>query len=463
MSRRRLVLALAALLALAGLIAPRAAHAQDTAATSRADSLFAAPPPGDTNALRAIGEITFINLGVWSYNRYLREGGGEGFKIGWTSWNESFENGFDWDPNNFSTNQYAHPYHGNLYYNAGRSNGFDYWGSMGMAFLGSFQWEFLGESRHPSINDWVNTSVGGTALGEMTHRLASRVRQGDHGFWKEFGGFLIDPVGGLTRALDGDMFDPAPYVDENMQSKSGVMGSFGSRTRYEDRIPSNDTTSWFASFRFSYGDPFQEDFEKPYDVFGALVRLHGKDQAVLGQASVQGLLARKPLSEGLRSRHMLGVYQHYDYINNRAFELGGQSVSATLHSRFGSDESRYRVDTRIAAVGILLGATKSDYPNQTDRDYDYGPGYGAQFSGALTRDGIDILRLSHMEFAIHSVNGTKADHALGLSSVGLSLPVGDRFVLDGDYFLYHAERHYAEFPDVSQRSPELLFGVRTWL
>lgn len=458
MTRRPL--AILVLLALAAAAAPVSAHAQAAVRTA-ADTSFAAPPPGGTNTLRTIGTITFINLGVWSYNRYIREGGGEGFKIGWTSWNESFENGFDWDPNNFSTNQYAHPYHGNLYFNTARANGFDYWGSMGFAFLGSFQWEFFGESRHPSINDWVNTSVGGVALGEMTHRLASRVRAGEGGFWKEVGGFLIDPAGGFTRILDGEAGND--YVDPNLPSRSRVMGAFGSRTRYEDRIPSNDTTSWYASFRFHYGDPFQPEFEKPFDVFGALLRLHGRDQATLGQASVQGLLARTELAQGDRSQHVLGAFQHYDYINNRAFELGGQSVSATLLSRFGEEGARYRVDTRLGAVGILLGATKSDYPNQTGRDYDYGPGYGAHFSGALVRDDIDILRLSHNEFVIHSVNGTRASHALGLTNLGISLPLGNQVVLDADYTLYHAERRYSDFPDVSQRSPELLFGVRTWL
>jgi hypothetical protein len=449
------VLAVAALAALA----PGPARAQ--ASITAADTL-AAPPPG-TNALRTLGEITFINLGVWSYNRYIRPGGGEGFKLGWTSWNESFENGFDWDPNNFDTNQYAHPYHGGLYYNAARSNGFDYWGSMGFSFLGSFQWEFLGESRHPSFNDWVNTSLGGVALGEMTHRLASRVRAGKPGFWKEFGGVLIDPAGGLTRAINGDMFRGVETPDRNLQSDSRVMGTFGVRTIYEESIPQHDTTSWYANFRFHYGDPFQPEYDKPYDVFSALVRLNGKDVSAIGQVSVAGLLARKPLASGARSEHMLVVNQNYDYLNNRAFQLGGQSVSTALLSRFGEQDSRYRVSTNLGVFGILLGATKSDYENQTGRGYDYGPGFGAHFSGALLRDDWDLLRVSHTEFVIHSVNGNRADHAVGLSTIGLSLPLARSFVLDGEYSLYHAERHYADFPDVSQRSPELLFGVRTRL
>jgi hypothetical protein len=302
----------------------------------------------------------------------------------------------------------------------------------------------------------------------MTHRLAARVRDGDPGgggrFWREFGGFAIDPAGSFTRLLDGDMFGPPPPQDPTLfYSKVGVTGTFGARTTYEGHIPDNDTTSWYANFRFDHGEPFQRRYERPFDVFTARVQLNGKEATKIGLVSVAGLLARKPLASGRRAEHMLGAAQHYDYVNNRAFELGGQSLGAHLYSRFGAAESRYRVETNLAALGILLAATKSDYVNQTGRSYDYGPGYGAAFSGALMRDDWDILRLSHVSFVIHSVNGNRADHHLSLSSLGLSLPLTDWCVLDADYSLYLAEREYRDFPDVSQRSPELLFGVRARL
>jgi hypothetical protein len=423
--------------------------------------------PPRKNALRAIGEITFINTAVWSYNRYIRPGGGEGFKIGWTSWNESFENGFDWDPNNFSTNQFAHPYHGNLYFNAGRSNGFSYWESMGFAFMGSWQWEFLGEARHPSVNDWVNTSLGGTALGEMTHRLATTVRDntatGGDRFWHEFGGFFIDPAGGLTRFLSGDMFKVQPNPDDRFPTHVGVEGTFGLRTTYIDHIPQSDTTGWIASFRFAYGDPFQPRFRKPYEHFSAYVQLNGKEENKLGQVDVAGMLARRRFSTGGKAEHILGAYQHYDYLNNRAFELGGQSFSAGLNSRFGAPGSRYKVVTGVYVAGVVLAATKSDYENQTARSYDYGPGFGTRFNGALVRDGWDILRLGHDQYYIHSVNGNRADHFLSMSYLGVSIPLGPSFALGGDYQLYLADRNYADFPDVEQRSPQVQAYLRAKL
>jgi hypothetical protein len=79
------------------------------------------------------------------------------------------------------------------------------------------------------------------------------------------------------------------------------------------------------------------------------------------------------------------------------------------------------------------------------------------------KDDWELLRVSHREFVIHSVNGNRGDHYLSISSVGIGLPLTSWCALDGEYQLYLADRHYADFPDVSQRSPQLLFGVRTRL
>lgn len=432
---------------------------------THADSVRVAQPK--KRPLLALGEITLVNGVVLTYNRYIRAGGGEGFKVGWTSWNESIENGFDWDPNNFSTNQFAHPYHGSLYFNAARSNGFDFWESAPFTFAGSFQWEYFGESRHPSVNDWVNTSVGGIALGEMTHRLASTVRdntaQGGGRFWKEFGGFFIDPVGGLTRLVTGDMSRVQPNPPGRKPTSMAVRGRFGMRTTYEDHIGEADTTGPFVNLKFEYGDYFDQRFRHPYDAFDAQLQLNFKDVRTLGQVTVTGMLARKRVGASEKSEHMLGAFQHYDYMLNRAFELGGQSFSAGLLSRFATPNPKYVVHTRVHAGGVLLGATKSDYANQTARSYDYGPGYGASFSGALVRNDTDILRFGHYEYYIHVVNGNQGDHHLNLTFASLSLPLGSKTAIGAEYSLYTADRNYEDFPDVYQRSPQLEFYLRARL
>jgi len=104
------------------------------------------------NFLRTSVEVVGTNTLIWFYDRYIREGGtNPGFRIGFNSWEENLANGFEWDDNNFATNQFAHPYHGSLYFNAARSNGYSFWEAVPFTFAGSYLWEFFFEVHHPSM------------------------------------------------------------------------------------------------------------------------------------------------------------------------------------------------------------------------------------------------------------------------------------------------------------------------
>ena len=74
------------------------------AQSSPADTTGYVPPP--RRPWVALGEGVLLNTMLWSFNRYLRDGGeNPGFRIGFNSWEENFKNGFEWDDNNFKTNQ----------------------------------------------------------------------------------------------------------------------------------------------------------------------------------------------------------------------------------------------------------------------------------------------------------------------------------------------------------------------
>ena len=88
-----------------------------------------------------------MNVGVWAFDRYVMN---EDFaKISIGSIRRNIKHGFVWDNDQFSTNLFAHPYHGNLYFNAARSNGLTFWESAPYAFAGSLMWEIAAEVERP--------------------------------------------------------------------------------------------------------------------------------------------------------------------------------------------------------------------------------------------------------------------------------------------------------------------------
>ena len=86
------------------------------------------------------------------------------------------QQGMVWDLDDFTVNQIGHPYQGNNYFNAGRANGLGFYESAAVTAFGSATWEFFGETNHPSLNDFINTTLGGITLGEMFHRTGWLIR-----------------------------------------------------------------------------------------------------------------------------------------------------------------------------------------------------------------------------------------------------------------------------------------------
>jgi hypothetical protein len=435
------------------------------ASPARASFMFA-PADADTlptfevkkNGWLAATETVGLNLLIWTYDRYIREScTNPGFRIGFNSWEENFKNGYEWDDKNFATNQFAHPYHGSLYFNAARSNGFDYWGSLPFAFAGSFMWEYVMENHHPSYNDWIATSIGGAALGESLHRLSAMIvdntATGSGRTWREIGGFLVNPMGGLNRIIHGDASKVQANPSDRFPSDFRSNFEVGLRTIGENRVWESDTTRVYLRASFDYGDPFAGDVEKPFDTFDFDIQLNFGDATGIGHARANGLLFAAPLSESESSQHLLGAYQHYEYVNNNAYEMGGQSLSGSYLSRIEINTATLL--TQFHADGVIMGATKSDYGDFTGRSYSYGPGLGFRFATTLLRSGRPFFTLGHDSHWLFVVNGDDADHYLTYTYARLDLPIQNVFGVGVEYNLYHAERRYHDFPDVIQRSPEI--------
>jgi hypothetical protein len=427
------------------------------------DSTLFAPKKPLMTTVQIIG----LNGLIWFYDRYIREGGANpGFRIGFNSWRENLANGFEWDDNNFTTNQFAHPYHGSLYFNAARANGYDFWESIPWTFMGSWTWEYLFEVHHPSMNDWIATSVGGFTLGEMLHRLSMTVRdntaRGSARNLREVGGMVINPMGGLNRIFNGDWGKVQANPPGRFPNAFRSQMDAGVRTVADENLWSaTDTTKIYLRFDFEYGDIFAGDLENPFDSFDFNLHLHFNDTALIGRAEVDGLLGATHLKESEPTTHILAGFVKFDYLNTNRIEFGAQSLGGGLASRF-STPSGIEIRTELQTNFIVLGANQSDYRGISGRSYDYGPGFSYDVSAKLIHDGWKFLLVRHSQSWIHTVNGNDSDHFVAESIVRLDLPLKYNVGLGLEYRLINSERMYQEYPDVSQRSPELRLTT-TWL
>src|SRR5690349_19048077 len=130
----------AALLVLGGLAA-RASPPADAPLAQRAHAPWCPDCEVEPKFWRAAGELLLVQAIPSAFNIVVRDA--EWAKISPASWATNIENPWQWDNNQFRNNQFSHPYHGSLYFNAARSNGYDFWRSAPWAFAGSLTWELL--------------------------------------------------------------------------------------------------------------------------------------------------------------------------------------------------------------------------------------------------------------------------------------------------------------------------------
>ena len=154
---------------------------------------------------RAAAETVGFNIGLWAFDRYIQKG--HFAYISWNSIKENFRHGFEWDNDHLSTNMFAHPYNGSLFFNAGRANGYNFWQSELFAIGGSAMWEMFMECEYPSTNDIIATPIGGAAIGEVLYRSSDLIiddrTTGAERFGRELAAFIVSPMRGFTRIVTG--------------------------------------------------------------------------------------------------------------------------------------------------------------------------------------------------------------------------------------------------------------------
>ena len=350
------------------------------------------PAPHRPSFWRAAGGVLAANGLTWGYNWYVQRW--HWAEIGTHSWGTNLRRGFIWDNDCFLDNQLAHPYHGSVYHGSARESGYGFWGSVPYVAGGSATWELFFENVRPSLNDFINTTLGGLALGEVTFRLSSllssRRATGGAALVRQVGAFGLSP---MARAQS--LMLSGSGVEQDRPHQTRVM--VGALRDRGDPVSANGTDGGFAELEVEYGNPFDEGARRPYDAFDFRLQLSRGRAEIINRLEISGLLARRDLKRSPRSQATIGLFQHFDFHDTGRFEFGGQSLSGALLYRRPLG-SRAELNVAVHGEAVLLGAISSDHANYFRRDYDYGPGVGSRLSASLRRDGRVLLLVEALEF-----------------------------------------------------------------
>lgn len=393
----------------------------------------------------AAGEIVMAELIPWAFSRYVTQ---EEFAfISMETVKENFRSGFGFDQDSFDMNQSMHPFHGSLYFNAARSNGYSYWESGAFTMFGSLAWEFLMENTQPALNDLVNTTLGGMSRGEMAHRIGGMLRDnrasGSERFWRELGGAIVDPMGAFNRLVHGELTGSYPNPDERFPSRFNVVGDLGYRHISNQAESPNQAV---ISLSAAYGDPFAGEIRKPFDSFWLEADIASAGTGIT-RIEGRGILRGWEVGDHSgRLRHILGVFQEYEYFNNESQIFAAQIFSAGLLSRYQVGTNLH-VGTDVTAIAFPLAAIQTtDFLNpETGRTYDFAPGGGLRVAARLYRKEREIVRLGYGLAWAHTANGTSSSNTLQFFRASARLPVTGSFGMGAGYSWYSRRTTYSAF------------------
>lgn len=440
----------------------------------------------------AAGKVIAINTGVWAFNRFITH---EDFAdISGKTIINNIKKGFVWDNDQFSTNLFAHPYHGNLYFNAARTSGLNFWESVPYALSGSLLWEIVEEAEPPAINDLIATTVGGIALGEVTNRISLLVlddsKRGFNRFLREFAGTLISPMRGIKRLIYGDMWrvkSCGKYHDfEALPVKIAV--SLGCRYLAEDNHLFKGEYNPFFEFGLRYGDPYNVKMNRPYDYFTF--------NAAFGLSANQPLISRINLLGKLWSTSWVnedgmdlsfGVFQHFNYFDSEEVIDGSgripykiseaASLGTGLMYRLPEVNRSIGLEQSAHVSGILLGGSLSEYYNVINRNYNMGSGYSIksktllnfgkygqfQFNVHLyqifTWKGYENKDLANEDPLYLNAQGDKGNVMLAIMNPALQLNITDHLKANIESSYYWRYTHYKYHEDVRYKTFEAKLGL----
>jgi len=415
-------------------------------------------------------EIIAENGFVWALDRYI--GKAPWAYISMESVKSNFNHAFVWDADNFKTNVFMHPYHGNTYFNFARSSGLTFWESAPYVLEGSFMWEFFMEINHPSMNDLINTTIGGIALGEMTYRISSLIiderTSGGERVWREVVAFIINPTRGVNRFLYGDLTKVRSKSRYEIEPISGMI-TLGPNYFFEAGKAYNGNGNLSLKLDLFYGNPYINKSRKPFDYFSLKGIANIGTQSLMSQLNVNGILFGKNYNYKANQKMLAGIFQQFDYYNYTYYKIFGQSFGPGIVYKFPTVKD-VDFETSMYFTGFILGGsnnTEKAFKYEADgtafRDYNFALGFTNKFESILTAKNVGYLFLGLYNFMFYNIEGAEGNDNLIIFNPRLGVKLTDKLDAGVEANYYRRQSHYDYYGNYFSKVWELKLFVSQYL
>lgn len=374
-----------------------------------------------------------------------------------TAWDHVRDGPWQFDEDDFRTNQILHPYQGALYFGFARSAGLTYWESLAYTSVGSYLWETAGETGPPSINDQVASGIAGSFFGEELFRMVNMLleRGGSKpGFWRELGAAFISPPIGANRLFFGNRFKTV-LPSRNPATFTHVRLGASLTTKVNDQHVSStlDKREAVGDFSIAYGLPGKPDYRyiRPFDYFHfeAAVTAHSGNS--FENIMTRGFLLGRRYEVGDSYRGIWGLYGSYDYMSPKIFRVSSTGASIGTTGQWWLSRAISIQGTALAGPGFGAAGTIS---SRTDRNYHYGAAAQGLLALRLILGKVAMLDATGREYYISDLGSTKQSgtERIGRGNVSLTVRIYRRHAIGIQYVVSSRDAHYSNMPGRRQAS-----------
>jgi hypothetical protein len=414
------------------------------------DSVYSERAPLWKPAAQVIG----VNALFMGFNRYVAKAD-YGY-VSPSTWKKNLRSEPEWDTDEFGINFLGHPYQGTLYFNAARSQGYNYWQSLPFAVGGSLTWEYFGENTLPSYNDLIYTPLNGAALGEILHRLSSNLlddrARGRERVVREIAAGLVNPVRGLNRLLQGKSFEKTGQeVYETEPLNFTLFAGVHRLNEQENDVFGKGGNNAMLSMQLDYGRPFEHMKREPFDFFRLRTEFSIGSADTLGSrvnnVTGYGILAGHNLELG-RLALLAGAFQYYDYWNTRNFELGALGFGGGVFSKleFQRHINLY-TNAHLGVIPLAGNSTRSIPDAPGLRTYAFTNGLQAKIESTLALGKHASAAFVYYHFWLNSFEGLKGRNSIGIVRPRVTVRLFKNVSLGYEHFGYTTDRTLEEYPD----------------
>lgn len=381
----------------------------------------------------AMAGATLSNAIVFSFNRFVAKTEFSDISLETIKHNLSAK--WQWDQSQYQTNQLGHPYQGVIYFTAARSNGLGFYESIPVASFGSATWEVFAERCDPALNDLIQTTIGGVALGEMFHRLYLEAAATGNHF-----AFLVSPMSALNGLINHETPDAAGgnIRDMALIGGIGIARSIHTEIGGGDNYNTNTTPTLSSGIIIAYGDPFGTESSEPFEQFNFDVRVSGGLDHYECTFFSDGILASRAPFDESDSKTSLGLALNFDCVYTDTVRFTSNALTASLcREREIAETMTSRINAyagwMMLGVGSFYDTESGLASDKTESFLNYGTGGTAKCSYSLDHARLGSIEIGAKLYAMKIFPGTveRGDGAVfcQIYEANYSLPITDYIAL----------------------------------